>query len=197
MINLNAIPLIASLLAGLILTACAEAPPSFKGTEIDPPLPASDFTLTDQNGRPFRLSERQSDLTLLFFGYAGCPDVCPTTLAVWNQVYESLGDEAGRVRFILVTVDPERDTPERMKQYLAVFNPDFIGLTGTPDELETIYETYGIYREKDTESETAAGYLVSHTGSAYVLDARLQRILLHRFGTPAEDIVHDLRQLLN
>lgn len=180
-----------------MLTACAGTKPSFKGTAIDPSLPAPDFTLIDQNGQPFRLSDQLSDLTLLFFGYANCPDVCPTTLAVWNQVYETLGDDAERVRFVLITVDPERDTSERIKQYLAVFNPNFIGLTGKLDELETIYETYGIFREKDTTSETAASYLVSHTGSAYVIDANMQRILLHRFGTPAEDIVHDLQQLLN
>ena len=151
------IAVITTLLAGLLLNACASTPPAFKGTTIDPPLPTADFTLTDQNGQPFRLSDQQSDLTLLFFGYASCPDVCPMTLAVWNQIYEALGDDADRVRFILVTVDPDRDTPAQMKPYIAVFNPSFIGRTGTLDELETVYERYGIFREKDTESETAAG----------------------------------------
>ena len=195
--KLRSIAAIILLLAGLSLTACALFPPAFKGSHLDPPLPASDFALIDQDGQPFRLSEEAGEVTLLFFGYTHCPDVCPTTLAVWNQVYQALGDDAERVRFIFITVDPERDTPESLKHHVAIFNPNFIGLTGPLDELEAIYQVYGVYREIDTESETAAGYLVSHTGSAYVLDAELQRVLLHRFGMLADDIVSDLRQLLD
>lgn len=182
---------------GLLVAACGSAPDSYKGTVIDPPLPTEDFSLIDQDGQTFRLSDQPGQITMLFFGYASCPDVCPTTLATWHQVYQALGAEADQVRFILITVDPERDTPAQMKQYVRLFNPRFIGLTGSPESLDSVYARYGIFREREAQSETAAGYLVSHTGSTYVLDAQARRVLLHRFGTPAEDIVHDLKQLLN
>ncbi len=188
--------LAAILLISLTLAACGRSAPSFRGTPLSSPIPAPDFVLTDQHGQPFRLSDQRGYVVLLFFGYTSCPDVCPTTLATWKRVYEALGSDAERVRFVLITVDPERDTRGRLQQHLAIFNPAFIGLTGTPDELAAVYKAYGVYQAKAAASESAADYLVDHTASVYVIDRDGQWRLHFSFGTPAEDMVHDIRELL-
>jgi protein SCO1/2 len=163
---------------------------------MEPPLAAPDFALTDQHGQPFRLSDQRGKVVLLFFGYTQCPDVCPTTLATWRKVHEALGDDAGRVRFVFVTVDPERDTAERLGRHVEAFNPDFLGLTGSPQELEAAYSTFGVVHEVDTSSQSAAGYLVNHTATTFVIDPSGQWRLRLPYGTSAEDIAHDVRELL-
>lgn len=183
-----------ALLVVVALTACGG--PSFRGSVLDEPVQVRDFVLVDQNGDSFWLSDQQGNVVLLFFGYTQCPDVCPTTLATWRQVHEALGDDAERVRFVFVTVDPERDTPERLGLHVNAFNPDFIGLTGTPEGLAPVYEIFDVYHEKDTESGSAAGYLINHTATTFVLDPEGRWRLRETFGTEAEDIVHDIRQLL-
>jgi protein SCO1/2 len=181
---------------GWVLIACQSSAPAFKGTVLDSPRTVTDFALTDQHGKTFRLSDQRGQVVLLFFGYTFCPDVCPMTLGTWKRVHEALGEEAERVRFVFITVDPERDTPERLREHVENFNPDFFGLTGAPDELEPVYQQFGVYYEKDTATESAAGYLVSHTASSFVVDPDGQWRLRHSFGTSVEDIVHDVRQLL-
>jgi protein SCO1/2 len=135
-------------------------------------------------------------ISSLFFGYTFCPDVCPVTLGIWKRVHEALGEDARQVRFVFITVDPERDTPERLLQHVAIFNPEFIGLTGTPEALQPVYQTFGVFFEKESASKSAVGYLVSHTASAFVVDRAGQWRLRHAFETPADDIVHDIVQLL-
>jgi protein SCO1/2 len=164
----------------LSLTACGGS--SFRGSMLDEPVDVPDFALTDENGGLFRLSDQQGNVVLLFFGYTSCPDVCPTTLATWRKVHEALGEDAERVRFVFVTVDPERD---------------FIGLTGAPDELDPVYEAFDVYYEKDTSSGSALGYLINHTATTFVLDPQGRWRLRETYGTEAEDIVHDIRQLLD
>ena len=155
-----------------------------------------DFALTDQHGSLFRLSDQRGNVVLLFFGYTQCPDVCPTTLATWRRVHEGLGDDADRVRFVFVTVDPERDTPERLGLHVGAFNPDFIGLTGEPDELQAVYQVFDVFFEKDTSSGSAAGYLISHTATTFVLDPEGNWRLRETYGTPVEDLVYDVHELL-
>jgi len=187
---------IAALVALLALAGCGARKPTFHGTELNPPQPAPDFTLTDQHGQPFRLSDQRGKVVLLFFGYTHCPDVCPTTLARWKQIYDALGENAERVRFVFITVDPERDTPGRLQQHLAVFNPKFIGLTGTPEQLAPVYQAYHVYREKVQESQSAAGYLMNHTAGTFLIDPEGRWRLGYSFGTPPEDIVEDIGVLL-
>jgi protein SCO1/2 len=182
------------LLVATVLVACGG--PAFRGSVVDPPVDVPDFTLTDENGQPFRLSDQRGNVVLLFFGYTSCPDVCPTTLATWRRVHEALGDDVERVRFAFVTVDPERDTVERLGMHVNAFNPDFVGLTGSPDELEAVYGVFDVYHEKDTSSGSALGYLVNHTATTFVLDPEGRWRLRETFGTEVEDIVHDIRALL-
>jgi protein SCO1/2 len=180
-----------------ILVACAGSAPALRGTVLDPPRPVQDFTLINQHGRPFRLSDQRGRVLLLFFGYTHCPDVCPTTLSTWARIHEALGDDAAQVRFVFITVDPERDTPERLREHVRIFNADFAGLTGASDALRPVYQTFGVYFEKDTTTASAASYLVSHTASTFAVDRDRQWRLRYAFDTPIEDIVHDLKQLLN
>jgi protein SCO1/2 len=181
-------------LLALLLAACGQ--PSFRGSVLDEPVALPDLSLQDQDGRPFRLQDQQGKVVLLFFGYTSCPDVCPTTLATWRKVHESLGKDAERVRFAFVTVDPERDTPERLGIHVHAFNPDFVGLTGSPAELQAAYDTFDVYAEKDTSSQSALGYLVNHTATTFVVDPQGMWRLRETYGTPVEDLVHDIRQLL-
>ncbi len=169
----------------------------FRGSVLEEPVAVPDFSLSDEEGGTFRLSEQRGNVVLLFFGYTQCPDVCPTTLATWRKVHEALGDDAERVRFVFVTVDPERDTAERLGLHVNAFNPDFIGLTGPQDDLEAVYEVFNIVYDKDTSSGSAAGYLISHTATAFVLDPEGQWRLRETYGTEAEDIAYDIQQLLD
>jgi protein SCO1/2 len=169
----------------------------FRGTTYGEPYPtAGDFELTRSDGSLFRLSETRGNVVLLFFGYTSCPDVCPTTLAELNQSLEDLGmDQAGDVKVIFVTVDPERDDPARVQDYVNHFNPDFIGLSGAESVLAPVWNQFGIFREI-VEGESAAGYLVNHTARVTMLDRSGNLRVSFGFDTPVEDIVHDLNLIL-
>ena len=112
-------------------------------------------------------------------------------------MHEGLGEDAGQVRFVFVTVDPDRDTSERLGMHVNAFNPDFVGLTGTLEQLEAVYDIFDVYYEKDTSSGSAAGYLVNHTATTFVVDQEGQWRLRETYGTEAEDIVYDIQQLLD
>jgi protein SCO1/2 len=178
----------------MLLAACA--PYQFKGTEYPEGILAEDFTLIDTEGRPYQLSQRQGKVTLLFWGYTSCPDVCPVTLSEAKQMIQGLGDEAEQVEFLFITVDPERDTPEVLGKYAAAFHPDIIGLTGTPDELAAVQEAYGIYSAKVPLENSATGYSMDHTARTFLVDGDGRLRLSYAYGTPADDIVADVRYLL-
>lgn len=179
----------------LVLVGCQQRI-QLHGFVFDPPETVADFTLTDENNQPFRLSDHKGKVVLLFFGYTHCPDVCPGTLAVWKEAHSLLGDAAAETRFVFVTVDPERDTPERLAMHVNAFSPDFIGLTGTPEALQPVYDAFHIAYEKDTESDTAVEYLMGHTAAVMVVDpeGRLRSML--PFGVTGEDVAADVRALL-
>ena len=186
----------AILAIALLITFVFQKPYTFNGTVIDPPLPIEDFVLQTGINESFRLSEQNGKITLLFFGYTNCPDVCPTTLAEFKQVSENLGDEAQDVQFVMVTADPERDTPERMGEFVSFFNPSFMGLSGERSELEKVYKDFSVFIEKQ-ESSSAAGYLVSHTSSVFVLDKETNLRITFPYGTSANEMTDDISQLLN
>lgn len=130
---------------------------------------------------------------LLFFGYTNCPDVCPTTLSDFLAVWDRLGDRANEVAFVFVTVDPVRDTPARLAEYLDFFDPAFIGLTGTDSQIETVKQGYGVHsRIQDLPS--SLGYLVDHTLGMFVIDPDGNDRLTYPYGTDptlaAADVAH-------
>jgi protein SCO1/2 len=131
--------------------------------------PAADFTLIDQDGAPFTLSQQRGKTVVLFFGYTHCPDVCPTTLAALAKAYHELGSPPG-VRVAFVTVDPNRDSQSAIKAYLGLFDPHFAGLTGDPKTLQAVYAAYGVYAKVDPDASSALGYSVTHSAGVYLID---------------------------
>lgn len=186
------------LLAALALgVGCAASAETFRGTTYEEPAAAEDFVLSDQHGNPFRLSEHRGKVILLFFGYAMCPDVCPVTLSTWAKVREQLSDRADDVEFVFVTVDPERDTLERLAEHLAVFDESFIGLGGSTEDLDSVYEAYEVYRNKVSFSTSAVGYVMDHTSNMFVIDREGRLRLSFPFDSRADDVITDIRQLLD
>jgi protein SCO1/2 len=179
----------------LVLGLIFRKPHTFTGTVISPPLPVTDFALQTQNDQTFRLSDVQGKFVLLFFGYTSCPDVCPTTLATLKQVYEQLGNDAESIAVLMVTADPERDTADKISEYVARFNPKFVGLSGNTSDLAEVYDELGVFVEKQ-DTGSAAGYLVGHTSSIYVLDPNGALIMTFPFETTVNDIVKDITELL-
>ena len=168
---------------------------TYQGVLIDPPAQAADFTLVDQNGSPFRLSEQRGKLALIFFGYTNCLDVCPATLAEFMQIKTALGDQAADVRFVFITVDPERDTQQRIKTYLSAFDPEFIGLTGDSAALEAIWRSYGVYVER-SDPGGSSDYMVDHSTRTYLIDPQGNWRLNYPFGMEYEKISQDILHLL-
>lgn len=129
---------------------------------------APEFTLTDQDGSKVSLSDFKDKLVLIFFGYTHCPDICPMTMSVMNNVVDQLGDQAEQVQVIFVTIDPERDTQEKLKSYVPYYNEDFIGLTGTPEEIDKVADDYNIFYSKE-EVESSSEYLMGHNSSVLLI----------------------------
>ncbi len=170
-------------------------PYQLRGAVIEDPQPAPEISLPSSNGEPFVLSQQQGRLVYLFFGYTSCPDVCPITLSEMKQLRASLGDKADQVEFLFVTVDPQRDTVERLHTYLGAFDPQIIGLTGSMEELQSVWDAYGIVREVQDQG-SAAGYLVSHSSRTYLIDRQGRLRVSYAFGTLSQDIESDIRYLL-
>ncbi|HUF39759.1 MAG TPA: SCO family protein [Anaerolineales bacterium] len=165
-------------------------------SRIDPPAQAPEIELAETNGGSFRLSELQGKLVLVFFGYTHCPDICPGTLKNMQFVFEQLGDQTGEVRFVFVTVDPARDTPERMRSYLALFHPEFIGLTGSAEALERAYADYTVNVVKGPAAGIA-GYDVAHASRIFVIDREGRLVGTFPYGLSRESILADLQHLLS
>lgn len=167
-----------------------------RGSVIEPALPAPEIQLLDQDGEPFRLADYRGKVVLLFFGYASCPDVCPATMAELRSARSMLKpSESERVQVVFITVDPQRDMPQLIQDYVARFDPTFIGLSGTEDELSAVWQAYGVFRELGKPNVNGF-YEVSHTARVYAVDALGNLRLSFAFGTSPEDVTKDLRILL-
>ncbi len=176
-----------------VLSACT--PYAFHGTILQSNTEAAGFTLMSSNGQRVSLDNFRGKLVLLYFGYTFCPDVCPATLVEIAGAMDILGKDASQVQTIMVSVDPERDTPEQLAEYVAHFDPNFLGVTGTPEEIAELATLYGIYYEKHEGSE-ASGYLIDHTATVMVIDQEGYLKLLLPFGTTAQEMADDLAYLL-
>ena len=185
-------------LVTLTIVACGSGeldPAQFKGTIMPATIPAPDFTLTNGDGEQVQLSDFQGKIVLLYFGYTFCPDVCPSTLADLKVVQDRLDEAGEQIQVIMVTVDPDRDTPEQLAEYVAHFHPTFIGLSGTKEDIDAAGEGYGVYYEKH-EGTAATGYLVDHTARVFVIEPDGTYRLSFPFATLTDDMIADLRLLL-
>jgi len=169
-------------------------PYSFHGTVLQSPDKAPNFTLQSAGG-PISLRDFEGKIILLYFGYTFCPDICPATLVEVAKAVHILGRQAEQVQVIMLSVDPLRDTPEKLQEYMAHFNPNFLGVTGTEAELASIAALYGIYYQKH-EGSPATGYLVDHTATLMAIDQQGHLKVLFSFGTPGEEIAADLAHML-
>lgn len=159
------------ILAGILMLIVAATAiyvtrkPTFKGALIDPAWTAPEIKLTDQNGQPFTMSSEKGKVVLLYFGYTNCPDECPLTMAHLKLALDSLGDNAKNVQVAMVSTDPERDTPQALKDFMEHFNPSFLGLTGTPAELQKAWDAYGVAVENGGETHTTFLYVIDPAGN--------------------------------
>jgi protein SCO1/2 len=169
--------------------------PAFKAVDITGADYAKELNLKDADGRPRQLSDFKGKVTVVFFGFTQCPDVCPTTLAELAQVKQMLGADGARVQGVFVTVDPERDTPELLKAYVGNFGADFVALHGTPDEIKAAAKGFKVFYNK-VPGKTDTSYTVDHTAGSYVFDSQGRVRLFTRYGSGAEALAADLRILL-
>lgn len=160
------------------------------------PPQGGDFTLQAAGSAPFRLSDLRGKVVLLYFGYTACPDVCPTNLATLAAAIKQLTpQEQPQVQAVLISVDPERDTNERLARYAAHFHPSFIGVTGTAGQIAQAAQQYGVaYRKVDSGS--AMGYLVDHSAETYLLDKTGKLIQRLPHGSTPQQVVDAVRPLL-
>src|SRR5258708_31888917 len=197
-----------TLLAGaLVLPLVALGPPfalrrtprdeqGLRAGTFEPPREAPAFSLDGSNGKKLSLRDHLGKVVILEFGYTFCQDVCPVTLAHLTGAYKKLGSAARDVQLIYVTVDPERDSPERLREHLTAFNPSFLGATGAPDELQPAQKTYGVVAKQVVSRNPALAYAVDHSSSLYLVDRQGKLRGLVPFGTPPHHILHHLNLLL-
>jgi protein SCO1/2 len=185
-------PLFWSITISSLIAGC-DAGARFKSTDITGAPYGKTLELTDHTGKPRRLEDWRGKAVVLFFGFTHCPDVCPTTLADIAAAVRSLGAEADKVQVLMVSVDPERDTPEALGKYVTAFEPRFLGLRGDLDATKKVAAEFKIYFEK---AKTGASYTVNHSTQSYVIDPQGRLRLLVRHDRIAQDLAPDLRTLL-
>ena len=159
--------------------------------------PGGDFTLQSSTG-PVSLKDYRGKVVLVYFGYTYCPDICPTALAATADGLKQLtGEELAKVAMVFISVDPERDTPARLKDYVEFFHPNIVGVTGTPDNLAEIAKRYGVFYARQKVETAGDGYVVDHTSDTYVVgpDGRLLSKISH--ATPADQVAAEIRKRLN
>ena len=188
-------------LAGTGLSACDKlglsgaSKPAFHGVDITGADYGRKLALPDADGKERTLADFKGKVSVVFFGYTQCPDVCPTTMAELATIKRAMGADGERVQGIFVTIDPERDTPEVLKAYLAAFDPSFVALRGTPEQTADAAREFKVFFAK-VDGKTPASYTVDHTAGSYVIDTQGQLRLFERYGAPAQELQADLEKLL-
>jgi protein SCO1/2 len=175
------------------LIAGCDSSPQFRSTDVTGAPYGQRLELVDHTGKPRRLEDWRGKAVVLFFGFTHCPDVCPTTLADIAQAVRSLGSEADRVQVLMVSVDPERDTPESLAKYVTAFDQRFLGLRGDLEATKRVASEFKIYFEKRKQGES---YTVDHSAQSYVIDPQGRLRLLVRHDRIAQDLAPDLRAIL-
>ena len=173
-----------------------QAEQGLRAGTFDPPREVPDFSLEGSNGRKLSPRDYPGKVVIVEFGYTNCQDVCPITLAHLTGAWKKMGSAARDVQLIYITVDPAHDNPERLREHLTAFNPSFLGATGTPDELQSVAKAYGVVARQVASKNPALPYAMDHSSSLYLVDRHGKLRGLVPFGTPVDDIVHDVEFLL-
>jgi protein SCO1/2 len=176
------------------LVACGDKP-GFKSIDITGASYALDFELPDTEGLTRRLADFKGKAVVLFFGYTQCPDVCPSTLQELTQARQLLGDLGARVQGLFVTIDPQRDTAEVLREYMQSFDPSYVALIPTPQQLIETAKQFRVYYKK-ADGKTPTSYTMDHTAASFVYDPQGRIRLYTRYGLGPQALADDLRQLL-
>ena len=189
-----------ALLLGLSLAACDKlgsrsSKAAFSGIDITGAEYARTLSLPDQNGQPRTLADFKGQVIVVFFGYTQCPDVCPTTMVELAQVKKALGKDGERVQGLFVSIDPERDTPEILKAYMASFDPSFVALRGSVEQAQAAAKEFKVFFAK-VPGKTEGSYTMDHTAGSYVFDPTGKVRLFVRYGAGADALTTDIKALL-
>ena len=176
------------------MTACG-GERQLHGVMVEPPRDVASFAFAQPTGDSLRTAPIAGRPMLVFFGYTHCPDVCPTTLADWKRAKQKVGADAAKVRFVFVTVDPERDTPQIADAYAKQFDPSFVGVSGDAATTAAIMASFGVTAAKETGT-AASNYLVSHSAQAFLVDDRGRVIAMYPFGIGWDALAADLESIL-
>lgn len=179
----------------LLLSACSENKPSFVSIDVTGADYAKDFSLTDHNGQIRSMKDFSGKVVVMFFGFTQCPDVCPTSMAELAEIKKLLGAQGDKLQGLFVTVDPERDTPEVLKAYMANFDPSFLALYTTPEKLVSLAKDYKVYYKK-VDGKTPTSYTIDHSAGSFVYDTKGALRLYTRYGTGAKPLAQDIEVLL-
>lgn len=175
------------------LAACAPAH-ELSGSTYQEPQPAPELNLKTTSDESFSWADHQGKVVLLYFGYTHCPDECPATMSEWSWLADQLGQDASQVDFVLVTIDPERDSPQVLRQYLDKFNPDFVGLVGTPLQTDAAKAGYGVFAEPDDAADENSS--VSHTSRTFLIGPEGKLLASYPLDVPRDELLADVRYLL-
>jgi protein SCO1/2 len=184
-----------ALIVVLVLTGCHGDKAAFESTDVTGADFGKTFTLTDQNGKQRTLQDFRGQVVVVFFGFAHCPDVCPTTLAELAGAVRKLGPAGDKVQVVLVTVDPERDTQEVLGKYVTAFNPKFLGLRGNAEETARVAKEFKVIYQK-VEGQKPENYTMDHSAGSYVFDTNGRLRLYVGYGRGADVFAHDIDLLL-
>jgi protein SCO1/2 len=177
------------------IASCTQAPTTFKTSDITGSSFARDFKLKDPSGATRTLADFRGKVVVVFFGYTHCPDACPTTLADLAAAMKKLGPDASRVQVLFITVDPERDTPALLAQYVPAFNPSFLGLYGDAAATEAVAKEYKVIYQKHA-GDTPGNYTVDHSAGSFIYDPQGRVRLYASYGQGADVFAHDIAALL-
>ena len=187
---------LATLVAGL--SACSKPAPkaAFNAVDLTGADYARDFALTDQHGEARTLADFKGQVVAVFFGFTQCPDVCPTTLAELAEVKRQLGADGDKMQAVLISVDPERDTPELLSAYMENFDPSFVGLRPSMEQLPVVAKDFKVYYKK-VEGKTPGSYSMDHSAGTYLFDPQGRLRLYSRYGAGNAALLADIKLLLS
>lgn len=181
--------------AAAAMAGCSDPKPSFNAVDMTGADYAKGFALKDADGKERTLADFKGKVVVLFFGYAQCPDVCPTTMTEMAQVKQQLGKDGDKLQVLFVTVDPDRDTPEVMKAYMGAFDPAFVALIPTQEQLAAMAKDYKAYYKK-VDGKTPTSYSMDHSAASYIYDTQGRLRLYARYGAGVAPMVADVQALI-